>query len=228
MAATSIGITNLQPSGGGPGAVAMSPLVTIETDALGGNYGALEHSQSLAGKLRDFDLSASLRAQGFAVSASSVLGSQTVLPLLPPPPQPPLFLMQQAYRGASSPDDTVGYWSIGIGFLVGGLFAFFLYYNGVFCDPYWVKARKEREKLEQQGLLEEEESESEASSSEGGSPKKSPKKMAKELEKFKDVAEIPEFGDLHKPKPAAEKKKGFFGRFARKDAAEAQKLDERL
>jgi hypothetical protein len=64
FAASTIGVNNLAPPGGGPGAVAASPVILIETDALAGSYGALQHAQSIAGKLRDFDLSGSLRAQG--------------------------------------------------------------------------------------------------------------------------------------------------------------------
>jgi hypothetical protein len=68
--------------------------------------------------------------RGLPVTASSILGTQVVLPLLPPPPQPPLFLSQLSYEGTVSPKDSVGYWSIGIGFAVAGIVGWFLYYNG--------------------------------------------------------------------------------------------------
>lgn len=159
LAASTIGLTNLRPPGDGPGAMAMSPMLLIETDMLGGNFGALEHSQSIAGKLKNFDLSASLRAQGLALNAGSVLGTQTVLPLLPPPPQPPLYLHQIGYGGSTERKDIVGYGAIGIGLGCTAIIAWFLYYNGVFCEPYWVKRKKrlEKERLDRQELLKESE-----------------------------------------------------------------------
>jgi len=73
----------------GPGLVSAAPVLIIESDDLEANTGALSHAEELAGYLARYDLTAALRAQGLAVAATSVLGSQVALPLLPSPPVGP-------------------------------------------------------------------------------------------------------------------------------------------
>lgn len=208
------GLTNLRRNVG-PGTLATSPVFAIRTDALGGNYGALTHAQSLAGKLTEFDLSASLRSQGFAVTGSAFLGTQTVLPLMPPPPAPPLYLHQIGYAGITAKEDDVGYWSIAIGFACAAVVGWFLYYNGVFCEPYWVKRQKERDRIEREILLEQEQD-----SAEQEMPKNP-------LAEFKDVAEIPEYHphEEGETSPTVKERAGYFDRvFAKGKKTDAARL----